>query len=118
MIYGIGIDMISISRVDKACGKEAFLNRVFSCKEIELYRDNASKLAANFAAKEAFSKALGTGVRGFDIREVELLRDSLGKPYYCFSGRAEEIMSGNGLTAFASVSDENDTVIVIALLEK
>ena len=109
MIYGIGIDMISISRIEKACEKESFLKHVYSCKEIELYRNDPAKLAANFAAKEALSKALGTGVRGFEIKEVELLRDDLGKPYYVFSGKAEEIIKEKELTAFASVSDENDT---------
>ena len=118
MIYGIGVDMISIARVEKACGKESFLERVFSCKEINLYRGKNAKLAANFAAKEAFSKALGTGVRGFDLREVELFRDELGKPYYCFSGRAAEIIGRNGLKAFASVTDEDDIVIVMTVLEQ
>lgn len=118
MIYGIGVDMITMTRMEKACGKESFLERVFSCKEIDLYRGKSAKLAANFAAKEAFSKALGTGVRGFDLREVELFRDGLGKPYYCFSGRAAEIVEKNGLKAFVSVTDENDTVVVMTVLEQ
>ena len=117
MIFGIGIDMISISRVAHACEKDSFLKHVFSRKEIELYSDNMDKLAANFAAKEAFSKALGTGVRGFGLTEVELFRDELGKPYYSFSGRAEEIISTLGLRAHVSVTDELDTVVVFAVLE-
>ncbi|MBR0343537.1 MAG: holo-ACP synthase [Oscillospiraceae bacterium] len=117
MIYGIGVDMVSISRIEKACKKEAFLKHVFSCKEIELYRDNTSKLAANFAAKESFSKALGTGVRGFEMKEVELFRDEIGKPYYSFSGKAKEIVTANNLKSFASVTDEEDTVVVFTVLE-
>ncbi len=117
MIYGVGIDMISISRVGRACGKDSFLRHVFSCKEIDLYREDAEKLAANFAAKEAFSKALGTGIRGFSLPEVELFRDDLGKPYYSFSGKAEEIVASLGVRAHVSVSDEKDTVIVFTVLE-
>ena len=117
MIYGIGVDMVSISRIEKACKKETFLKHVFSCKEIELYRDNTSKLAANFAAKESFSKALGTGVRGFEMKEVELFRDEIGKPYYSFSGKANEIVTANNLKSFASVTDEEDIVVVFTVLE-
>ena len=117
MIYGVGIDMISISRVVQACEKDSFLRHVFSCEEINLYSGNPDKLAANFAAKEAFSKALGTGIRGFSLPEVTLLRDELGKPYYSFSGRAEEIVSSLGLTAHVSVTDESDTVVVFTVLE-
>ena len=107
MIYGIGVDMTEISRVTKACAKESFLRKVFS----------AEKLAAGFAAKEAFSKALGTGVRGFSMNEVELMRDDLGKPYYEFRGRAEEIVSSKKLRSFVSVTDEGDLVTVFTVLE-
>ena len=117
MIYGIGVDMTEISRVKKACAKESFLKKVFSEKEIELYRERPEKLAAGFAAKEAFSKALGTGVRGFSMNEVELMRDDLGKPYFEFRGRAEEIVSSKGLRYFVSVTDEGDLVTVFAVLE-
>ncbi|MBR5070804.1 MAG: holo-ACP synthase [Oscillospiraceae bacterium] len=117
MIYGIGVDMTEISRVSKACSKESFLRKVFSGKEAELYADKPEKLAAGFAAKEAFSKALGTGVRGFSMREVELFRDDLGKPYYVFSGRAESIVKEKALKAHVSVTDEGDLVTVFTVLE-
>ncbi len=117
MIYGIGVDMTEISRVDKACQKETFLRKVFSEQEIDLYGDRPAKLAAGFAAKEAFSKALGTGVRSFSMNEVELLRDELGKPYYEFRGRAAEIVREKGLRSFVSVTDEGDLVTVMTVLE-
>ena len=118
MIYGIGIDLASITRVEKACGKEGFLRRVYSEKEIGLYRGDAARLAANFAAKEAFSKALGTGVRGFSMNEVSVCRDGLGKPFYEFSGKAEAIMKEAGLTAFLSLTDEGDSAAAVCVLEK
>ena len=117
MIYGIGVDMTEISRVSKACSRESFLKKVFSPREIELYREKPEKLAAGFAAKEAFSKALGTGVRGFSMSEVELLRDDLGKPYYEFSGKAAEIVKEKELSSFVSVTDEGDLVTVFTVLE-
>lgn len=85
MIYGIGVDMTRISRVHKACEKDSFVNRYFSQQEIQQAQGKVEKLAADFAAKEAFSKALGTGIRGFALSEVSLLRDELGKPYYAFT---------------------------------
>lgn len=117
MIYGIGVDMTEISRVSKACSKESFLRKVYSQREIDLYGERPEKLAAGFAAKEAFSKALGTGVRGFSMNEVELLRDDLGKPFFEFSGRAADIVSGIGLRPFVSVTDEGDLVTVFTVLE-
>ena len=117
MIYGVGVDMTEISRVSKACSKESFLRKVFSAKEAELYADRPEKLAAGFAAKEAFSKALGTGVRGFSMREVELFRDDLGKPYYVFSGKAADIVRDKHLSAHVSVTDEGDLVTVFTVLD-
>ena len=118
MIYGVGVDIVSVTRMEKACIKESFLKHTYSCKEIELYRGDISKLSANFAAKEAFSKALGTGVRGFDLKDVQLFRDELGKPYYCFAGKALDIIETKKLISHVSVSDEGDTVIVFAILDK
>ncbi len=117
MIYGIGVDMTLISRVEKACSKERFLEKYYSPLEIELYAGSPAKLAANFAAKEAFSKALGTGVRGFSLDEVSLFRDELGKPYYSFTGRAAEIVESRGLRCHVSVTDEGDCVTVFTVLE-
>jgi len=118
LIYGIGVDMTEISRVRKACEGRRFVEKVFSQREAELYGDRPEKLAAGFAAKEAFGKALGTGVRGFSLNEVELLRDGLGRPYYEFSGRAAGIVESAGLTAHVSVTDEGDLVTVFTVLEK
>ena len=117
MIYGVGVDMTTISRIEKACSGERFLEKYFSEGEIQRYREDPARLAANFAAKEAFSKALGTGVRGFAMKEVSLFRDELGKPYYAFTGRAAEIVEEKGLICHVSVSDEKDTVIVFTVIE-
>lgn len=91
MIIGIGNDLIEIERVKKACEKEAFLMRYFTEREIEVCGGRASSLAGNFAVKEAVSKGFGTGVRGFELCDIEVLRDELGKPYVKLYGGAKEL---------------------------
>ncbi|MFQ9934113.1 MAG: holo-ACP synthase [Lachnospiraceae bacterium] len=90
MIYGVGIDMIEINRVKKACGKERFLERCYTIKEIEEFKGRYTELAGNFSVKEAVAKSLGTGFRGFELNEIEVLRDKLGKPYVNLYGNAKE----------------------------
>ena len=121
-MYNIGIDMATVSRIEKSCQKESFRNHVFTQAELDLFfnreKPKYSSLAANFAAKEAFSKALGTGIRGFNINEIEVLRDELGAPYFNFYGKAAEIVSANGYKAKVSLSHEGDAAIAMVLLEK
>ncbi len=121
-MYRTGIDMTTVSRIEKSCEKESFRRFVFTEKELErfynLEKPKFSSLAANFAAKEAFSKALGTGVRGFNLNEVEILRDEMGAPYFNFYGKAAEIIFKGGCTAQVSLSHEKDMAIAIVLLEK
>lgn len=83
-ILGIGIDIIEIERIKKVIErKPRFIERNFTQKEIEYFEKNklrAETIAGNFAAKEAISKALGSGIRGFNLKDIEVLRDDLGKP--------------------------------------
>ena len=88
MIIGLGIDLIEIERIKKACAKEAFLLRSFTSAEIECIGGRAERAAGNFAVKEAVSKAMGTGFRGMSLNEIEVLRDDLGKPFVRLYGRA------------------------------
>ena len=121
-MYNIGIDMATVSRIEKSCQKESFRNHVFTQSELNLFfnreKPKYASLAANFAAKEAFSKALGTGIRGFNINEIEVLRDELGAPYFNFYGKAAEIVSANGYKAKVSLSHEGDSAIAMVLLEE
>ena len=83
-IYGIGTDIIEISRIRDAINRtSSFKGKVYTEKEIEYVEQKKNPYASyagRFAAKEAVSKALGTGVRGFSLSEVEILNDELGKP--------------------------------------
>lgn len=83
-IFGIGIDIIEIDRIEKVLKRTPrFLERNFTEKEIAYFEQKNFKsesIAGNFASKEAISKAIGTGIRGFNLRDIEVLRDELGKP--------------------------------------
>lgn len=94
-ILDIGIDIIEIERIKNAVNKNhKFLDRNFTELEIQYFKSKNFKpetIAGNFAAKEAISKSIGTGVRGFDIRDIEILRDELGKPTVKMYNNLEKI---------------------------
>ena len=95
MIVGIGNDIIEIERVEKAISKEGFIAKVFTQREIEniVKRGNRSETYAGiFSAKEAISKAIGTGVREFSLTDLEILNDDLGKPYVIVSDKLNKII--------------------------
>lgn len=121
-MYGIGVDIVSTDRIEKSLERESFIKRIYSPAEIALFisenKIKTNSLAANFAAKEAFSKALGTGVRGFDFDEVQILRDELGAPYFEFSGRAKQIVESKNLECKVSLSHEKDKAIAFVVLEE
>lgn len=100
-----GIDLIEINRIEKALQKEGFKARVYGENELkELEKKKAESYAAAFCAKEAFSKAVGTGISGFSFREVEVLHDERGKPYFLLSGGAKELADGLGLDFSLSIT--------------
>lgn len=117
-MYKIGIDLIEISRIKKSVQNKRFVERVFSEKEIALFSKKATvpyqSMAANWAAKEAFSKALGTGVSGFSLNEVSVLRNDLGAPYLKLSGNAEKTAEGYEFSVSITHTDELAQAVVIA----
>lgn len=94
MILGIGNDIIEIKRIEDALKHTPrFLEKLFTKEEQQYFTQKGQRVesvAANFAAKEAMSKALGTGFRGFMPCDIEVLRDKLGKPYIKLSKKLEE----------------------------
>ena len=95
MIVGIGNDIIEIERVEKAISKEGFKAKVYTQREIEniVKRGNRTETYAGiFSAKEAISKAIGTGVREFALTDLEILNDDLGKPYVIVSDKLNKII--------------------------
>lgn len=91
MIIGIGTDLVEIDRIKKACTKEAFLSRVYTEEERRQAGEQISRLAGDFAVKEAVSKVFGTGFRSFEPTEIEVLRDEWGKPYVRLHGQAAKL---------------------------
>ena len=99
----VGIDLIEIPRIQRSIDDfgERFLKRVYTERERERYRGRTNELAARFAAKEATSKALGTGIIGIRWREMEILPNRRGKPVLILHGRAAERARRLGLNHFS-----------------
>ncbi len=110
--------MIEITRVRKACAKQAFLTRIYTEEECRQAGGRASRLAGNFAVKEAVAKCLGTGFYGFGPREIEVLRDDRGKPWVRLYGGAREEMDKLGIDAFhVSITNTKDYAVAVAVGE-
>ncbi len=103
----VGIDLVEINRIEKSIKNPRFCSRVLGKTEysqLEMRGFPVQSIAASFSAKEAFSKALGTGLRGFSMDEVELLRGADGRPCLSLSGRALEIANSRNLRFSVSVT--------------
>lgn len=121
MIFGIGTDIIEIERIETAIKRNPkFLEKMFTEREIELFKERNFKnetIAGSFCVKEAVSKALGTGIRGFAFKDIEVLRDSLGKPEVILGDKITNIIN-NKLKVHASISHNNDTAIAFVVIEE
>ncbi len=124
-IAGVGVDLSQVSRFRRFLekGKGGVIDRVFTPGE-KAYclpkRDPAPHLAARFATKEAFLKALGLGLReGISWQDMDVVRDELGKPSLTLAGRAAAICRERGITAIhLSYSHDGDYATATVLLEK
>ena len=125
MIYGIGIDLCSIKRVQNIKYLQKFAYRILTSNEIE-YLDTLDKknsinyLAKQFAAKEALSKALGTGLTGdVKLNLIEIDRDRSGKPYIKMNDHMKTLLSKIGVhSTFVSLADDSDYAIATVILER
>ena len=98
MILGVGIDLCEVGRMEKLVEDGRFMKRYFTEAENEYVlgrgRKAAETMAGIFAAKEAFAKAMGTGIT-FELKEAEVVHDERGCPGYRLSGRAAEVAAGS-----------------------
>ena len=124
MILGIGVDLVKISRIEKILDRwnDRFLNRVYTPSEIALCvrrKRPAAAFAMRFAAKEALSKALGTGFRrGLAWKDIEVSRDRRGKPLLALRGKAGNIASEQKvLRSHVSLSDDGEYAVAMVVLE-
>lgn len=136
MIFGIGTDIIEIKRIKKAIARSPrFIERLFTEQELEYYKKKdmkAQHIAGGFSAKEAVLKALGTGLRGFRWKDIEIIRGTTGKPIVRFGGNVKQFIEDNGVgiihvtishsrdfataTAVAEVSIEREGIVIEDLL--
>lgn len=129
MIYGIGTDIIQISRIEAALARhgDRFAEKVLGPEEMDKYRRRKAKveargirfLATRFAAKEAFSKAIGLGMHmPMTWRAMQTLNAPSGKPIAVTSGALKQFMEQNGLTAQISITDEAEYAVAFVIVEK
>jgi len=129
MIYGIGTDIIQISRVESALARhgDLFTQRILGPDEYAKYlyrRDKVAVrgirfLATRFAAKEAFSKAIGLGMRmPMTWRGVQFLNAPGGRPIAVANGVLKQYMDNNGLSAQVTLTDEADYAVAFVIVEK
>ncbi|MCI9625234.1 MAG: holo-ACP synthase [Clostridia bacterium] len=121
MIAGLGTDIVEISRIAHSMEKKRFLQDYFGQEEHAMLQERGfpvESVAANFAAKEAFAKSLGTGVRGFLLREVQVLRGDLGEVILQLEGNAAALAQAHGLTRFhVSVSHCGEYAVATVIAE-
>jgi len=124
MIYGVGTDIVAIGRIREVLARhgERFVERVLAdCEKVDYAsaKDPARFLAKRFAAKEAFAKALGTGLRPpATLAAIGVGHDGLGKPLYVLAPVLASLLAAQRLSAQLSISDERDYVLAFAVLEK
>lgn len=122
MIYGIGTDIVAVARMREALERhgDRFAERILStaeCTEFSAAKDKARFLAKRFAAKEAFSKAYGTGIRApLTLAGIAVSHDALGKPLYLLADSLAAVLQEKKLQAHLSLSDEAEYVVAFAIL--
>ncbi|MBI4978884.1 MAG: holo-ACP synthase [Spirochaetes bacterium] len=126
MIIGIGIDIVANSRIRKNTGNMRFMRRIFTDTEIAYFRKKVNmhqSIAASFAAKEAFFKALGTGIisAGLAIRDIGIAREKGGRPYITMSPKVRAYIATTYKTrspaVYLSISHEKEYSVAVAVIE-
>ena len=124
-ILGIGVDIINNKRIKDSIKNKDFLKRIFTNIEIKkskFIKNKSTYFSKRFAAKESFSKALGTGIRnGLNFKDIEILNDKLGKPYFNLNKKTKKIilksLNVKNFELFLSISDEKNYSIAFTIIE-
>ena len=125
MIFGIGTDIVDVKRIKKMESIDSFAKKILGTDEYSSYKTfSESKkikfLSIQFASKEAFAKAIGTGISGdISLSAIQIVRDSKGKPILNFDSQIQIHLDNLGIThSHVSLSDEEDYAIAFVVLEK
>ena len=125
-ILGIGVDIIKNERIRILINNKTFIKRTFGKNELKFSKKILNKtnyFAKRFAAKEAFSKSFGTGIRGnLSFKDIEILNDKMGKPFFYKSKKIDQIVKKKfkikRYDLLLSLSDEKDHSIAFSILIK
>ncbi len=122
MITGIGVDTATVARIEKSMQRESFAAGVYGAAELAGFAAHGPARAAEaaagaWAAKEAFGKALGTGLAGFALPEVQVLHTEKGAPYFAFDGAAAATVQNKKLKAHLSITHEGGAATAFVVLE-
>ena len=124
-ILGIGVDIVENRRIQKSIKNPLFKKRIYSSTELKQSNGVNNKVgyfSKRFAAKEAFSKALGTGFRtNLNFKDVEVINDKMGKPYYVKNKKITKLVQKNfkikKFQCFLSISDEKKYSTAFAIIQ-
>ena len=119
MLKGLGCDLVEVARVEDAMKKEGFAQRVFTEQEqLYIQKKGVQTEAGYWAAKEAVSKALGTGFSGFTMQDIEILTDETGAPQAFLTRGAQARLARLGaLTVLVTISHDKGMVMAVAAVE-
>ena len=123
-LFGVGTDFIQVNRLKKSLNKKPFLSRIYSKEEIlkcKRSKVNSNCFAKRFAAKEAFSKALGTGIsKGISFNEIVVLNEKSGKPYIKLINKTKKIVERKLKKKIykisLSIADEKDYAVAFVTI--
>ena len=125
-ILGIGVDIVENRRIQKSIKNTSFKKRIYTSNELKqsyTVNNKVGYFSKRYAAKEAFSKALGTGFRmNLNFKDIEVINDKLGKPYYVKNKKITKIIQKNfkikNFKCFLSISDEKNYSTAFAIIQK
>ena len=122
IIYGIGTDIVEIDRIKRAMERfPKLVERLFTAEELAYLEGKALKpqhVAGGFSAKEAVLKSMGTGLRNFRWKEIEIIRDEKGKPFVRLNGKAKDYADDNYIgDIHISISHSKNYVTAMAVAE-
>ena len=121
-MINIGVDTVEIYRIERSMKKRHFLKFILGQEEYNFFEKKGfpvQSIAANFCCKEAFAKSINTGFRGFGLKNVQVLRDDVGRPYFLFSGNVLKMVMEQGYKFTVSITHTKNyaTAVVLCYME-